>query len=83
MPNRVHPLMHAMQALLLEPLGDRPPPKPHRHQLPASDHAMLALGELRNRLVVPATHPPNRFFCTYGMHFCRFVAHRPIVAASV
>ena len=84
MPHRVHAPMDAMQTLLLEPLGNRPSSESQLHQLATSDHPMLTLRELGDRLVVAAPVPrPNAFSCTYAMHNFRFAGHGPIVAASV
>jgi hypothetical protein len=83
MPDGIHASMDAMQALLPDTFGNRPSTEPDRHQLPASNHAMLALRKLRDGLVVSTLPRPNRFFCTYAMHNFRFAVHCRIVAALV
>jgi hypothetical protein len=83
--------MNKVQALGLEPAGDRSPPDSEPEQLTASDHAMLTLGELRYRRVQasrrrPATgsHPAtHRTFDSDLVSNVRSVAHGPILAASV
>jgi hypothetical protein len=77
-------VVDAVQALLPDPFGDRSASESQRHELPPSHHAVLAICELRDRLVnFRALAPPNRPFCMYAMHFGGFEGHCPIVAASV
>ena len=62
---------------------DRSSTEPEPHQLPASNHPMLAVRELRDRRVNSLASSANRIFCTYGMHNFRFAAHAPMVAARL
>ena len=65
MPHRVDAAMDSMQSLAGEPLADRSPSQTEVEELTTSNHAMLALGELRDQRVRSRRTLPT--FCRYVM----------------
>ena len=51
MPHGVHPSVKGVEPARLDPVLDRPRPKPERHQLPSSDYPVLPLRKAADHLV--------------------------------